>query len=126
METCSKGESFYNASLALSPIVHAHTLVRGQSRETSLSVTVRIPTPLRRVTNGQDKAAVEGATLQAVFDALNDQYPGIKERICDEDGALRHFVNVYVNGEDVRYLQGLETATKSGDEVSIVPAVAGG
>lgn len=91
-----------------------------------MSVTVRIPTPLRRVTGGQDRAAVEGATLQAVFDALDSEYPGIKERICDEGGQLRHFVNVYVNGEDVRYLQGLDTATKSGDEVSIVPAVAGG
>ena len=91
-----------------------------------MSVTVRIPTPLRRVTGGQKNAAVEGATLQAVFDALDGEYPGIKERICDEAGELRHFVNVYVNGEDVRYLQGLDTATKSGDEVSIVPAVAGG
>ena len=91
-----------------------------------MSVTVRIPTPLRRVANGQDRAAVDGETLKAVFDALDDQYPGIKERICDEEGELRHFVNVYLNGEDVRYLQGLETSTKSGDEVSIVPAVAGG
>ncbi len=91
-----------------------------------MSVTVRIPTPLRRVANGQDRASVDGETLKAVFDALDDQYPGIKERICDEEGELRHFVNVYLNGEDVRYLQGLETSTKSGDEVSIVPAVAGG
>lgn len=91
-----------------------------------MSVTVRIPTPLRRVANGQDRASVDGETLKAVFDSLDDQYPGIKERICDEEGELRHFVNVYLNGEDVRYLQGLETSTKSGDEVSIVPAVAGG
>jgi molybdopterin synthase sulfur carrier subunit len=91
-----------------------------------VSVRLRIPTPLRSVANGQDRAAVDGETLKAVFDALDDQYPGIKERICDEDGELRHFVNVYLNGEDVRYLQGLETSTKSGDEVSIVPAVAGG
>ena len=91
-----------------------------------MSVTVRIPTPLRRVTNGLERAAVEGDSLQAIFDSLDDQYPGIKERICDEGGELRHFVNVYLNGEDVRYLQGLETATKSGDEISIVPAVAGG
>ena len=91
-----------------------------------MPVTVRIPTPLRRITDGKDKVEVEGDTLQSVVDALDGAYPGIKERICGEDGDIRHFVNVYVNGEDVRYLDGLGTATKSGDEISIVPAVAGG
>lgn len=95
-------------------------------REMSLSVTVRIPTPLRRVTNGQEKVDVDGVTIQSIFDDLEGQFPGIKERLCDDDGQIRHFVNVYLNGEDVRYLDGLGTATKSGDEVSIVPAVAGG
>ena len=91
-----------------------------------MSVEVRIPTPLRRVTNGQEKAAVEGDNLAQVIDSLETKYPGIKERLCDEAGDLRHFVNIYVNGEDVRFLQGLETGIKSGDEISIVPAVAGG
>ncbi len=91
-----------------------------------MSVTVRIPAPLRRVTNGLDKVEVEGATLSDALNALDSQFPGIKERLLDETGDLRHFVNVYVNGEDVRFLQGLDTSTNAGDEVSIVPAVAGG
>jgi len=91
-----------------------------------LAVTVRIPTPLRRITNNQDKVNVDGASLRAIIEALNTSHPGIKDRLCDESGELRHFVNVYLNGEDVRYLQGLATATKTGDEISIVPAVAGG
>ena len=92
-----------------------------------MSVMVRIPTPLRRVTNGQDKVSIEGAaTLSEIVGSLESQFPGMKERLCDEQGELRNFVNVYVNGEDVRFLDGLGTATKSGDEISIVPAVAGG
>jgi molybdopterin synthase sulfur carrier subunit len=91
-----------------------------------MSIVVRIPTPLRRLTDGQDKVDVDGDSLGDVIDAMNDQYPGIRERICDDQGQLRNFVNVYVNGEDVRFLQGLETPTTSGDEVSVVPAVAGG
>ena len=91
-----------------------------------MSVTVRIPTPLRRVTNGQDKVSVEGTDLNEIIASLDAQFPGIKERLCDEQGAMRTFVNIYVNGEDVRFLQGLTTATKAGDEISIVPAVAGG
>ena len=91
-----------------------------------MSVVVRIPTPLRRVTNGQDKVSVDGAALNDVIASLDAAFPGIKERLCDETGELRNFVNVYVNGEDVRFLDGLTTATNAGDEVSIVPAVAGG
>ena len=91
-----------------------------------MSIVVRIPTPLRRLTNGQDKVDVDGDNLGGVIDAMNEQYPGIRERICDDQGQLRNFVNVYVNGEDVRFLQGLETPTSAGDEVSVVPAVAGG
>ena len=91
-----------------------------------MSVTVRIPTPLRRLTDGQDKVSVDGATLGDIVGSLETQFPGIKERLCDESGEIRNFVNVYVNGEDVRFESGLETVTKSGDEVSIVPAVAGG
>ena len=91
-----------------------------------MSVLVRIPTPLRRMTGGKDKVEVESSTLGEMVDTLESAYPGFKERLVDENGELRYFVNIYVNGEDVRFLQGLETATKAGDEVSIVPAVAGG
>ncbi len=91
-----------------------------------MSVDVRIPAPLRRVTNGVDKVSVDGSSVASVIDALDAEFPGIKGRLCDESGQLRNFVNVYVNGEDVRFEDGLNTATKPGDEVSIVPAVAGG
>ena len=91
-----------------------------------MSVVVRIPTPLRRLTEGLDKVSVDGGKLVSVIESLETSYPGTKERLCDESGDLRHFVNVYLNGEDVRYLGGLDTEVKAGDEISIVPAVAGG
>lgn len=91
-----------------------------------MSVTVRIPTPLRKITNDQDRAIVSGNTLDEIIASLNASFPGIKDRICDETGELRSFVNVYINGEDVRFLDGLNSPTAPGDEVSIVPAVAGG
>ncbi|MCH8065719.1 MAG: MoaD/ThiS family protein [Chloroflexi bacterium] len=92
-----------------------------------MPVTVRIPTPLRKLTNDQDSVtASDGGTLAQLIDSLEEQHPGLKERICDETGELRRFVNVYVNGEDVRFLSGLETLIEADAEVSIVPAVAGG
>ena len=91
-----------------------------------MSVSLKIPTPLRRVTNGQSDVDVEGTNLIECIDSLNSQFPGIKERLCGDDGELHRFVNIYVNGEDIRFLEGLKTPIKSGDEVSIVPAVAGG
>src|SRR3972149_2201439 len=91
-----------------------------------MSVTVRIPTPLRKLTNEADVVSGDGGTLTSCIESLEQQYPGLKERLCDEVGELRRFVNVYVNGEDVRFLAGMATALKAGDEVSIVPAVAGG
>lgn len=91
-----------------------------------MGVIVRIPAPLRRVTNDQDKVEVEAENLADMVDAMEEKFPGIKERLVDESGELRHFVNIYVNGEDVQFLQGLETAITASDEVSIVPAVAGG
>ncbi len=91
-----------------------------------MSVLVRIPTPLRRMTNGQDKVEVESSTLASMVDSLESSYPGFKDRLIDENGELRYFVNIYLNGEDVRFLQGLDTSISTGDEVSIVPAVAGG
>lgn len=91
-----------------------------------MSVVVRIPTPLRRMTNGQDKVELQAAALSAMIESLEADYPGIKERLIDENGELRYFVNIYLNGEDVRFLQGLDTTAAAGDEISIVPAVAGG
>ena len=91
-----------------------------------MGVTVRIPTPLRRMTGGADKVELDVADLSQMIDTLENDYPGFKERLLDEDGELRYFVNIYVNGEDIRFDQGLRTSIKSGDEISIVPAVAGG
>ncbi len=91
-----------------------------------MSVVVRIPTPLRRMTGGKDKVEVESGSLTAMVDELEGSYPGMKDRLIDEEGELRYFVNIYLNGEDVRFLNGLDTAMSTGDEVSIVPAVAGG
>lgn len=89
-------------------------------------VKVRIPTPLRGLTSGKD--AIEGAEgrLAEMIEQLEARYPGLKDRLCDEGGELRRFVNIYINGEDVRFLEGLATNVSAGDEVSIVPAVAGG
>ena len=91
-----------------------------------MSVTVRIPGPLRKISNGADKVEVESSDLAGLVAELEAQFPGMKERLIDENGELRYFVNLYLNNEDVRFLEGLNTALTSGDEVSIVPAVAGG
>ena len=91
-----------------------------------MSVLIRIPTPLRRLTNGEAKVEMDSSNLGELVEKLDATYPGFKDRLVDENGDLRYFVNIYLNGEDVRFLQGLDTTTKSGDEVSIVPAVAGG
>ena len=91
-----------------------------------MSITVRIPSPLRRITNGEGEVNLQCETLAQCIDALEARFPGIRERLCDEAGELRFFVNIYLNGEDVRFLNGLQTAVATGDEVSIVPAVAGG
>ena len=89
-------------------------------------VMIRIPAPLRRITNGLDRLELEATNLGEIIEGLESQYPGFKERLVDEAGELRYFVNIYLNGEDVRFLQGMGTTTTTGDEVSIVPAVAGG
>ena len=91
-----------------------------------MSVLIRIPTPLRRMTNGESKVEIDSSDVGDMVEKLDSSYPGLKARLVDENGDLRYFVNIYLNGEDVRFLQGLDTTTKSGDEVSIVPAVAGG
>ena len=91
-----------------------------------MSIAVRIPTPLRKLTGGADEVSVAAASVGALINNLEEVHPGLKERLCDESGEIRRFVNIYVNDEDVRFLQGKETALKDGDEVSIVPAIAGG
>lgn len=90
-----------------------------------MSVTVRIPTPLRTLTGGADEVAVDGATVAEVIDHLEANHPGMKDRLCDEKG-VRRFVNIYANDEDIRFLDNLETTLKEGDTLSIVPAIAGG
>ncbi|HUC98674.1 MAG TPA: ubiquitin-like small modifier protein 1 [Candidatus Polarisedimenticolaceae bacterium] len=91
-----------------------------------MSVRVRVPTPLRKFTKGVDEVDAQGNNIRSIVEDLEKNYPGIKERICDESGKVRRFVNVYVNGDDIRFLQNLETALKEGDNISIVPAIAGG
>ncbi|MFO0726921.1 MAG: MoaD/ThiS family protein [Myxococcota bacterium] len=91
-----------------------------------MSVRIRIPTPLRRFTADLDVVAVEANSVRGAIDALETKHPGIKARLCDEQGALRRFVNVYYKDEDVRFLSGLDTAVADGTELSIVPAIAGG
>ncbi len=91
-----------------------------------MSVPVRIPTPLRKLTHNQEVVQIEGTTIRDLINNLEQSYPGLKERICDEQNNIRRFVNVFVNDEDIRFLQDSETTVKPGDEVSIVPAIAGG
>ncbi|MCE0484154.1 MAG: MoaD/ThiS family protein [Methylacidiphilales bacterium] len=91
-----------------------------------MPIPVSIPTPLRPLTENLDTVEVEGATVSEIITALDKKYPGIGERLLDAQGNVRRFLNIYVNGEDVRFLQDKETAVKAGDEVSIVPAIAGG
>jgi len=87
---------------------------------------IRIPTPLRKLTNNEDVVEVSAATVGDAIVALQSRYPGIQERLLDDTGAVRRFVNVYVNEEDIRFLQNQETQLKDGDEISIIPAIAGG
>ena len=92
-----------------------------------MAVKVKIPTPLRGLTNDQDTVSTDGAgTIGEAIQNLEQQFPGMRERLLDDTGDLRRFVNIYVNGEDIRFLDGLNTSIKAGDELSIVPAVAGG
>jgi molybdopterin synthase sulfur carrier subunit len=91
-----------------------------------MSVSVRVPTQLRNLTGGEGQISVEGATVGEALKALEAAHPGVGERIFDESGGLRRFVNVFVADEDVRFQQGLDTAVEEGQTISIVPAVAGG
>lgn len=91
-----------------------------------MAVIVRVPTPLRRLTNGQGEIQVEAKNIREAIENLELQYPGFKERLLDEKGEMRKFVNLYLNDEDIRFLKGLDTELKDGDVISIVPAIAGG
>jgi len=91
-----------------------------------MQATVRVPTPLQKLTQNQGEVKVSGANIKELIEDLEKKFPGIKERICDEVGKIRRFINIYVNEEDVRFLQQEETPLKDGDEISIIPAIAGG
>jgi MoaD family protein len=90
-----------------------------------MTVTVRIPTPLRTLTGGQEEVDARGRTVRDVIDDLEKHYPGMRERLCDDKG-VRRFVNIYANDEDIRFLENLDTELKDGDALQIVPAIAGG
>ena len=90
-----------------------------------MTIKVRIPTPLRTLTGGQDEVTAEGETVRAVLDDLEARFPGLRDRVCDDKG-VRRFVNVFLNEDDIRFLEGLESPVKAGDSVEIIPAIAGG
>jgi len=91
-----------------------------------MAVLVRIPTPLRALTKGAAEVQADAGTITDLIEALERQFPGLKERLVEDGGELRRFINIYINQEDIRFLQGATTTLKQGDEVSIVPAIAGG
>ncbi len=91
-----------------------------------MPTSVRIPTPLRKLTREEEVVSAEGATVSEILASLDKSYPGLAERICDEQGNIRRFVNVFLNDEDIRFLNDKNTTVKEGDEISIVPAIAGG
>ena len=91
-----------------------------------MAIKVRIPTPLMKLTDNQSEVSAEGETITEIIDNLENQFNGIKERICEESGAPRRFINIYINEEDIRFLEGEKTVVKDGDEISIIPAIAGG
>ena len=91
-----------------------------------MPIRVRVPTPLRKFTAGSNEVSAGGDSVRAVIEDLERCYPGMRERLLDEKGELRRFVNVYLNGEDIRFLDQLNSPVKDGDDLSIVPAIAGG
>ena len=91
-----------------------------------MAIKVRVPTPLRRFTAGVDEVAATGSSVRAVIEDLEQRHPGMRERLLDDKGELRRFVNIYLNGNDIRFLEQLDSQVKDGDDLSIVPAIAGG
>jgi molybdopterin synthase sulfur carrier subunit len=95
-------------------------------KEVTAMPSVRIPTPLRRLTGDKDEVLIDSKNIGELIEELERQFPGMKERLCDESGNVRRFINLYVNNEDIRFLKGIETELKENDIVSIIPAIAGG
>ena len=91
-----------------------------------MTIKVRIPTPLMKLTDNQSEVSAEGETISDIINNLESQFNGIRDRICEESGSPRRFINIYINEEDIRFLEGEKTAVKDGDEISIIPAIAGG
>ncbi|HIA32496.1 MAG TPA: MoaD/ThiS family protein [Nitrospinaceae bacterium] len=91
-----------------------------------MTIKVRIPTPLMKLTDNQSEVSAEGKTISDIINNLENQFNGIKDRICEENGSPRRFINIYINEEDIRFLEGEMTSVKDGDEISIIPAIAGG
>ncbi|MEA2641009.1 MAG: sulfur-carrier protein [Chloroflexota bacterium] len=91
-----------------------------------MAIKVRVPTPLRTLTSGKSDVSADGENVAALIKDLETNYPGMANRILEDNGEVRRFVNLFVNGEDIRFLEGIQTAVKAGDELSIVPAMAGG
>ena len=91
-----------------------------------MAILVRIPTPLQKFTKNQSEVEVDGATVSDVLLQLDAQFPGVRERLCDDQGAVRKFINLYLNDEDIRFMEGEQTGVKDGDELAIIPAIAGG
>ncbi|MEZ4656069.1 MAG: MoaD/ThiS family protein [Caldilineaceae bacterium] len=88
--------------------------------------TVFIPTPMRRLTNGQSKVSIDGGTVRGLIQAMDQTYPGIAQRLLDEQGAPKRFINIFLNDDGIDALQGMDTPVRDGDRISIVPALAGG
>jgi len=91
-----------------------------------MGVTVRIPTPLRKFTGGKEQVEVRGATISEVIDDLELNFPGMKEKLYDDSGSIRKFLNIYLNDEDIRFMESVNTPVKDGDSISLIPAIAGG
>ncbi len=91
-----------------------------------MGVTVRVPTPLQKLTGDKSEVSAEGKTIREILDNMEGNYPGIKERLYSEDGELRKFINIYINEEDIRFLQSDDTEVNDNDVISIIPAIAGG
>ena len=91
-----------------------------------MAIKVRVPTPLMKLTDNKSEVTAEGETIADIINDLENQFNGIKDRICEENGAPRRFINIYLNEEDIRFLDGEKTIVKDGDEISIIPAIAGG
>lgn len=91
-----------------------------------MPITVRVPTPLQKLTENQEEVKARGRNVKELIEDLEKRFPGFKEKLCDESGKIRRFINIYINEEDIRFLKQDESSLKDGDEVSIIPAIAGG